>query len=143
MLRLLEWLRRGPPVPADAGARGEWLAEAYLRRECGWTTLARNWRNPADEREELDLVMGDGEIVVFIEVKARRAGALVPGYFAVDRRKKRVLRHCCAAYLRQLRPRPRTFRFDVVEVELEHGGGAEPVIRHFENVPLFTKGFRP
>ena len=34
----------------------------------------------------------DRDVLVFVEVKARRAGALVPGYYAVDRRKRKVLR---------------------------------------------------
>ena len=103
----------------------------------------RNWRNPADEREEIDLITRDGSILVFVEVKARAAGALVPGYYAVTARKKRVLRRACLAYLKRLRQRPHTFRFDVVEVELPRGGGdARPVVRHFANVPLFGAHFR-
>ena len=124
----------------DAGTRGERLAEAHLER-AGLTLLARNWRNPTDEREEIDLVMQDHEAVVFVEVKARSARALVPGFFAVTDRKKKVLRRACRAYLRLLRSRPRTIRFDIVEVELLHEG-RDPVVRHFANVPLFPKDFR-
>lgn len=128
----------------DAGVWGERQAEAYLRREKKFTVVARNWRNPRDRREEIDLVMWDREVLVFIEVKARAAGALVPGYFAVNPKKKKVLRRATKAYLRRLREVPRTYRFDIVEIELpgpgRPGGGA--VVRHFENVPLFAKGFR-
>ncbi len=121
---------------ADAGARGEALAARHLCEEAGYRVIVRNWRNPRDRRDEIDLVCLDGDILVFVEVKARSALALVPGYFAVDPRKKRVLRRACKAYLSALRPAPRTFRFDIVEVE--HGMGA-PIVRHFENVPLFAK----
>jgi hypothetical protein len=44
-----------------------------------------------------------------------------------------------------LRPadRPRTVRFDVVEVALPPAGDrGAPEVRHFENVPLFAKHFR-
>lgn len=126
--------------PADSGRRGERLATEFLRRARGFEIVARNWRNPLDLREEIDLVAKDGEILVFVEVKARAAGALVPGFFAVDRRKKRALGRACAAYLRLLRVKPLTFRLDVVEVAL--GPGA-PAIRHFENAGLFSKHFRP
>jgi putative endonuclease len=137
--RLRAWLRG----PADAGTYGERLAERFLRRTCGHRLLARNWRNPADLREEIDLVMQEGHIVVFVEVKARVAGALVPGYFAVTNKKKRVLRRVCIAYLRRLRVRPHTFRFDIVEVELpQRGSRGQPIVRHFREVPLFGKGFR-
>lgn len=83
----------------------------------------------------------DGETLVFVEVKARAAGALVPGYFAVDRRKKRVMRRAIDAYLARLSDKPHTFRFDVVEVV--HGpAGVAPEVLHFENIPLFTKHYR-
>lgn len=141
LLQRLKALFRRPVGVAGAGEEGERLAEVYLRRERGFRTLARNWRNPADTRDELDLVMRDGDVLVFVEVKARASRALVPGYYAVDARKKKVLRRCCGAYLRSTRPRPETFRFDIVEIELPEGRG-EPVVRHFENVPLFRKGYR-
>lgn len=102
--------------------------------------LAANWRNPRDRREEIDLVCADGEVLVFVEVKARAAGALVPGYFAVTPTKKRVLLRACTAYLKQLRKRPLTWRFDVVEVEM--GVDGREIVRHFENVPLFPKRMR-
>ena len=79
--------------------------------------MAANWRNPRDRREELDLVMLDRGILVFVEVKARAAGALVPGYYAVDRRKRRVLRRAVQAYVAALRDKPHAVRFDVVEVK--------------------------
>ena len=125
---------RGFSAATDRGRSGEERAADFLRRTRGFHIVTRNWRNPQDQREEIDLVARDGEALVFIEVKARAAGALVPGYFAVTRRKRRVLRRVCRTYLRLLRHRPRTYRFDVVEVELSAG---EPIIRHFENVPLF------
>jgi putative endonuclease len=126
-----------------AGERGERLAAAWLRREKSFVIVARNWRNPADRREEIDLVARDGEVLVFVEVKARSAAALVPGYHAVDERKKRVLRRAAESYLAQLRKKPRTFRLDVVEVALGADPKTAPEILHFENVPLFAKHFRP
>jgi len=70
-----------------AGGGGEQLAAAWLARERGFAIVARNWRSPRDRRDELDLVGRDGEALVFVEVKTRAAGALVPGYYAVDARK--------------------------------------------------------
>jgi putative endonuclease len=66
---------------------------------------------------------------------------MVPGYFAVDRRKKLVLRRAALAYLRGLRVKPSTFRFDIVEVA--ETAGRPSAILHFENVPLFAKHDRP
>lgn len=54
----------------DTGRGGEnWLA-AHLQRQ-GWQLLAHRWRC---QWGELDLVMLAGEVVVFIEVKTRKAG---------------------------------------------------------------------
>lgn len=113
----------------------ERAAETWLRRNRRFTVVARNWRNPHDRREEIDLVCLDAEILVFVEVKARAAGALVPGFHAIDRRKKQVLRRAIRAYLRGLRERPHTFRFDAVEVSLTPARTPDEIL-HFENVSL-------
>ncbi len=143
-LPMFGWLRRIlslPGNPAGArGATGERLAAEFLRRERGFTVVVRNWRSSRDRRAELDLVCRDGEVLVFVEVKTRTAGALVPGYYAVNERKKRALRRACNAYLAQLAAAPRTFRLDVVEVALPAAPGAAggtSEVRHFENIPLF------
>ena len=150
---MLHWLRKILRLdpPAGAGERGEQLAADWLSRERGFVVLTRNWRNPRDRREELDLVCRDGSVLVFIEVKARAPGALVPGYHAVDARKKRVLRRAIKAYLSGLREKPRTFRFDVVEVSSDLVSVSAPLgisssisdsgVLHFENIPLFQKHF--
>lgn len=127
------------------GAAAEAAAATWLQRERGFSVVARNWCNPRDRREELDLVCRDGAVLVFVEVKARAEAALVSGYYAIDRRKKQALLRAARAYLARLHPPPLTFRFDVVEVEVPAGGladGAAPVVRHFENVPLFSKHYR-
>lgn len=127
------------------GGRGERLARAHLKA-CGYRILAVNWRSPSDRRDEIDLVVLDGEVLVFVEVKTRAAAALVSGRYAVDARKKRALRRSTYAYLRGLRKAPRSVRFDVVEVVLpkpDSGGGTgEPLIRHFKALPLFPKTLR-
>ena len=129
------WGRSG-----TTGETGEKLAAAFLANQ-GYTVVARNWRNPRDRRDELDLVCRDGEVLVFVEVKTRAARALVPGVYAVDARKKRVVRRTATAYLRALHPCPATFRFDVVEVALAAGEPAQ--VLHFQNIALFPKHFRP
>jgi putative endonuclease len=152
---MLQWLKDilGFGRPVGAGVKGEQDAAAWLQRERGFVVVVKNWRSPRDRREEIDLVCRDRDVLVFVEVKARAADALVPGFHAVDERKKRVLRRAIATYLRQLREKPHTFRFDVVEVntlrsDLSTTAGttasrAEPEVLHFENVPLFPKHFRP
>lgn len=146
------------PRPANArtGEAGEAAAAAHLAG-VGLKVLARNWRNPDDTREELDLVCMDGDVLVFVEVKTRKAGSLVGGYQAVNKRKKEVLLRACRAYLGRLRPPSRHYRFDIVEVA--HSALPEAARRadaaqlperlrsvrngmevlHFTNVPLFPE----
>jgi putative endonuclease len=146
--RMLVWLKLkrlfhlGEHRSASAGERGaegERLAAEFFHQRQGYEIVARNWRNPRDQREEIDLVCRDGEVLVFVEVKSRPDTALVPGYHAVDRRKQRVLRRAIHAYLTQLRARPRTFRFDIAEVVTSTK--LPPQVLHFQNVPLFPKGY--
>ena len=118
------------------GSAGEKAAEAHLVSMRGFQILARNWRH---KKDELDLVCRDGEILVFVEVKTRRAGSRVPGYYAVNTRKKKALNRAIRAYQARISPKPKAVRFDVVEVEWEAGRAG--VVRHFENVPLFSKAF--
>lgn len=134
---------------AGTGDRGEQIAADWLRRERRFSVVARNWRSPRDRRQEIDLVCRDGEVLVFVEVKTRSPSALVPGYYAVDRRKKRVLLCAIRAYLDRLAVRPLTFRFDIVEVVLRAADsfGARSLtdvaeVRHYESVPIFNKWFR-
>ena len=143
-----EWLKSiwqrlravtGAGRKADSGALGEAAAADYLQHRHGFTIVTRNWRSPLDRRDEIDLIARDGEVLVFVEVKARSVNALVPGYHAIDKRKKRVLRRAVHTYLSSLTAPPRTFRFDVVEVALSDRLPSQCL--HFENIPLFPKGY--
>jgi putative endonuclease len=54
------------------GAAGEAAARRHLER-LGYTFVTANWRCPSGE---LDLVMRDGQFLVFVEVKTRRGERL-------------------------------------------------------------------
>ena len=128
-----------PSVQSESGRRGEQAAADFLQARQGFAVVTRNWRSPRDQRDEIDLVCRDGDVLVFVEVKARAEGALVSGFQAVDERKKRALRRAVQAYLGQLTPPPRTFRLDIVEVTLS--GRLPAQVMHYENAPLFPKGY--
>jgi len=138
--RLLKWFKQFSGAPSvgarEVGAAGERAAEKFLRERHGFEVIARNWRHG---RDEIDLVCSEGDVLVFVEVKARSSGALVPGYHAVDKRKKKALRRAIHAYLASLKSRPRTFRFDIVEVQMEKGRPDQVLV--FQNIPLFPKGY--
>lgn len=117
----------------SAGILGEQTAERHLRRQ-GLRFVTRNWRNPQDRREEIDLVFRDREVLVFVEVRTRQQDALVSGAWTLGQKKKAALRRAVQAYLRFLRHDLNTWRLDVVEVELANGKVAE--VLHHENFGL-------
>lgn len=79
----------------------------------GMVVLARNWRTKFGE---LDLVALDGDTIVFVEVKCRRADRLYDPALAVDFTKQSRLRRLAGAYLALERPQYANCRFDVVSV---------------------------
>ena len=97
---------------------------------------ARNWRY---KRDELDIVCVDAGVLVFVEVRARAANALVGGYHSIDAHKKQVLQRGSKAYINQLQNPPKHVRFDVIEVSLSDDGEGD--VRHYGNVPLFSKHY--
>ena len=114
---------------------------ASLLEEKGYKILDRNWRHG---RGELDLIAlqktPEGPVQVFIEVRARHADALVPGYWSIDKNKRLLLVRTAYAYRRKHKPNPSTFRFDVIQ--LAHRQPLPPEILHFENVPFFHRSRR-
>jgi len=111
------------------GQVGELAAEKFLKREKGFKICERNWRSG---RDEIDLIAYEFDILVFVEVKTRRAGGLVPGYYSVDDRKKCALKRVAQAYMRTLKQAPNTYRLDVVEVN--RFPEKEWEIFHFSNI---------
>ena len=106
------------------GRVAEDLAAGRLAR-AGFTILSRNARVRIDAVVgEIDLVALDGTALVFVEVKAGRAGSRAgperPA-LAVDRRKQLRLRRLAGAWLASAGALPRfaSLRFDVVGVRLD------------------------
>jgi len=121
-----------PPKPGNPrgndprqrfGRYGEEVAAEHLRRK-GFEILARNVRTALGE---IDLVALDGEVVVFVEVKARRGAG---GLEAVDARKQRRLSRLALAFLARAGWLGRAARFDVIAVE--RGGACTHVPNAFD-----------
>jgi putative endonuclease len=102
--------------------------------------VASNWevveRNARTRYGELDIVALDGSNLVFIEVKAGRAGAdLGPErpILAIGRRKQRQVRRLATAWMASRRdtlPRFEQIRFDAVGVTF---GPGSPEVEHIRN----------
>ena len=103
------------------GDIGEKRAAVYLQA-CGYTLLERNWRIG---HKEIDIICTDGNCIIIVEVKTRRAGVEYPAEL-MDRKKKHNLLKAGAAYLKR-HGLEKELRFDLVIVE----GNTGPV-RHFQ-----------
>ena len=102
------------------GRVGERIAREHLER-LGYRIVASNYRTRFGE---LDLIVCDDTWLVFVEVKARRTGALESSMQAVSPDKQRRVRSMAAAWLVEAvdRPRSRELRFDVVGVTVDRDG---------------------
>jgi putative endonuclease len=109
------------------GQEGESAAERHLCRK-GYRIVARNLRSPAGE---LDLVAEDGQVLVFVEVKARRTDEFGGAIHAVHQRKQEKLIQLAAQYLARHHVKDRPCRFDVVL--LQGGDAGASHIEHIEN----------
>jgi putative endonuclease len=114
------------------GRVAEQLVATRLER-AGWQIVGRNVRLPSGE---LDIVAMDGSTLVFVEVKAGRAGASLgperPAHM-VGRRKQLKLRRLAREWIWERRGPSGVagYRFDVVGVRFGEDGLADvDHIRH-------------
>ncbi len=98
------------------GRLGEQLAADHFTR-LGFDVLARNHHT---RWGELDLVLSDGETLVFCEVKTRRLGSGEP-FDTLHDAKRAQVRRMAAAWLLEVTDRPwhADLRFDAVGVVVD------------------------
>jgi len=106
------------------GRAAEEAAAGFLR-QAGIAVVERNVRFAAGE---IDLVCRDDGVVVFVEVKCRRAGWDAAPAAAVSWRKQRRLTRLAQLYLKWRRLEGARCRFDVVSVTLSGRGALD--VRH-------------
>ncbi|MDQ2808212.1 MAG: YraN family protein [Chloroflexota bacterium] len=113
------------------GRQGEAAAATYLEAH-GLTILARGWR-PTDTamapyvRGELDLIAQDGDTLVFVEVRTRRAGVGPAAESVTPAKRKQVLTLALAYLAVHDLPDSTSWRIDVIA--LHFGPTATPTIR--------------
>jgi putative endonuclease len=108
------------------GQEGERLAERYLRKK-GYKLVERNYRCAVGE---LDLIVLDRRIVVFVEVKTRTGHGFGSPLEAVEFRKQRKMIQAAQFFLSAKGLQQREARFDVIGISWP---GREPVVEHIEN----------
>lgn len=105
----------------NKGKRGEALAAQHIETQ-GYEIIERNYRNG---RYEIDIVAQDGDVLVFVEVKARTSALNAQfgtGREAVDKRKQAHMVNAALGYMQQRACADSFIRFDVAEVDLQSEG---------------------
>lgn len=101
------------------GLAGERLARRHLEQR-GYQFVAANWRRPYGE---LDLIMRDGDALVFVEVKTRRGERLVTAEESLTAPQARRLLLAAQSFLAERADLTGLFwRIDLVAVTLAPTG---------------------
>ena len=106
------------PNTRQQGSEWERAAETFLRKK-GLKTVQKNFHGRFGE---IDLVMLDGKILVFVEVRYRANPRFGSGAASVTAVKQRRIVSAAGRFLqRNRRHRARPCRFDVVSVGRDEG----------------------
>jgi putative endonuclease len=116
-------------VRAETGMAGESLAAGYLVSR-GYRLIERNWRCRSGE---IDLVMLDGDVVVFVEVKTRRNRVAGTAEESVSPQKGNKLLATGEWYIADHPEfRDSFWRIDILAITMGPDGGASRVT-HLQN----------
>ncbi len=97
----------------ETGLSGELAAEEYLKQEYGMICLERRYKTRAGE---IDLILLDGETIVFAEVKTRKTGKPGNGLSAVNIKKQKRILNAALLFLMRMKWMNRSMRFDLIEI---------------------------
>ena len=118
----------------ETGLTGEKLAEEWLCRHRGMVCLERRYRT---KRGEIDLIMQENDMIVFVEVKTRKTGDIGLGLMAVTPAKQKRLTQAATLYLMYRHSLNAAIRFDVVEVRGD--GSVIHVPNAFQSTGMFYR----
>lgn len=113
---------------SNLGSYGERVAAQRLVEQ-GMVLVDRNWRC---ELGEVDLVLRDGDVLVFCEVKTRTSVAYGHPLEAVTPAKGARLRRLAVRWVEEHGVHPEGIRIDLVGVLLAERGAAE--VEHVQGV---------
>ncbi|MBK8956314.1 MAG: YraN family protein [Saprospiraceae bacterium] len=85
------------PAHIRTGKQGEAIACNYLEAN-GYIILEKNWRF---RRSEIDLIVREGEVLVFVEVKSRTYSPFSDSENLMTSRKEWMLQDAASAYMLQ------------------------------------------
>ena len=95
-----------------SGALGEDMACAYLKNQ-GFKILDRNYARPTGE---IDIIAREGDVIAFVEVKARTSVRYGTPAEAVNRAKQAHILRTALLYIAERGLDDAPMRFDIVEV---------------------------
>src|SRR3954453_18688350 len=110
------------------GAYGEAIAARHLV-DLGMILLDHNWRCPDGE---IDLILRDGDELVFCEVKTRRSNSHGTPMEAVSAAKFARMRRLAPQWMAASGVRAKDIRFDLVGIVAPKGG--PPTLEHVAGV---------
>ncbi len=123
--------KRSSHARMEAGHRTEDVAFWYLQRQ-GYRLIERNWRRSIGE---LDLVMQDGDALVFVEVRSIKGGSstnLLQAAESVTAEKRQHVRRLATLFIEEHTDYyDRVCRFDVVTVTWTNNPAQIPVVEHY------------
>ena len=119
--------------PHALGRWGEECAARFLAGR-GWVVLARNYRFG---RREVDLVVRQGELLAFVEVKTRAGRGYGSPLEAVTALKRREVEAVAADYVRRQGLGHLAVRFDVLGIRVRPG------TREVEELSYVEDAWRP
>lgn len=109
------------------GRRGEDVAHRYLQR-AGYRVIARNYR-PGGGEAEIDIVARQGEVVVFVEVKARSSAEFGSPDRAIGKAKQKNIVIAAHSYATRAGIDWNQVRFDTVSIVFN----PHPTITHHQD----------
>ncbi|MBI5044235.1 MAG: YraN family protein [Nitrospirae bacterium] len=112
------------------GEKGEDIAAAFLKKE-GYKIVEQNYRTPFGE---IDIIAYDGQMLAFIEVKARKNPTFAVPQLAVNKKKQQHIVKSAMSYISSKRIKDRGLRFDVIAIS---------IFDDTKNIELFKNAFEP
>jgi putative endonuclease len=110
------------------GDRGETLAAQHIQAQ-GYTIEATNWHC---SHGEIDIIARRDNVLVFIEVKTRRASTTESAFASINARKQEKLIAAVHQYLNDHRHENIIWRIDAIAIALPPDN-QQPVIDHVED----------
>jgi putative endonuclease len=115
------------PATSQLGRAGEQLAADELRRR-GYGIITMNWRC---RYGEVDIIARQGGVLVFVEVRTRRASSVTPAFESINPAKRHKMTSAALEFIRQANAEDCAWRVDVIAIGIPAQG--EPRIEHIED----------